>query len=140
MERGLDGNSLHSLCTPDPGHESARTSRAPVAESLSSHGAGAAVLLSAPHQSHTQGMSLNYDRLAVTLAERCLDKEVQNPCPSWHYSPQHAVPPAALAGTQCSMPGPVVLPSKNAIFDFFCAGCSPIFCSSKRLPCHGLAG
>lgn len=140
MKRGLDGSSLHPLCTPDPGHESARTFRAPVAEPLSSRGAGAAVLMGVTHQGHTQGMSLNDNRLAVTLAQGCLDKGVQDPCPSWHYSPQHAVSSAALAGTQCSMPGPVVLPSKNAILDFFCAGCSPIFCSSKRLPSHGLAG
>lgn len=89
----------------------------------------------------TQGMSLSDGRLAVSPAQGCLDKGVQDLCPSWHYSPQHAVLPAALAGAQCSMPGPVVLlPSKNAILDFFWAGCSPISCSSKRLPSHGLAG
>lgn len=39
------------------------------------------------------------------------------------------------------MPGPVVpLPSKNAILDLHWAGCSPIFCSGKRLPSCGLAG
>lgn len=139
MGRGLNAPSLRPFCKPGPGHDSARISTAPAAETLSSH--GAAILLGGTHQSHTQGMSLSDNRLAVTLAQGCLDKGVQDPPPAKHYSPQHAAPPAALAGAQCSLPGPVVLlPSKNAILDFSWAGCSPIFCSSKSLRSHGLAG
>lgn len=94
---------------------------------------------------YNTGMSLDEDRMPVTPAQGCLDEGVQDPYPKngifgreEDYSPQHATP---SAGAQYSMPGPVVLlPSKNAILDFFWAGCSPIFCSSKHLPGSGLAG
>lgn len=76
-----------------PWTRASRLSRAAVAEPLSSHGAGAAVLLGGTRQSHTQGMSWSDHRLPAPPAPGCLDQGVQDPCPS------RTTAPSSLGGS-----------------------------------------